>query len=259
MKQQQFIVVEVVGEFVRQSTNYRLHVVDPKSWHGSRVSDIGCLGCLAIGQTHQRHGNLGGYSVHSELLIAPRCCQCSQALPQSAGCYDQLVNRHSGNHYDRRAGYAPAQRIGPARIDIVAIGKRLVAQQPVDRDEEQEQRCHEAPANLPISARRKANHIAYIIAETFRAIDPGDGNRLEKHGHQYGVAGSITIQQMKEIETALGAAGQADHKVQREQAGDEEFAILAYLGELVAQRGYDGLRATKLEEKKEKEKREREN
>lgn len=186
-------------------------------------------------------------------MIPPGSRECPQALPQPAGCDNQLVNRHSRYHDDRRARNGPAQRIGPIGIDIIAVGQGFVTQQPIDRDEEQENGSHKAPANLPISARGKANHVAYIVAEALRSINPGDGNGLKEHRYQYGIASSIAIQQMEEIETTLGATGQTNHKVQREQAGHKELAVLANLRELVAQRSDDGLRATKLQEEKREE------
>lgn len=79
-----------------------------------------------------------------------------------------------------------------------------------------------------------------------QTIDPGDGDRLEEDGKQDGIPRGKTIHKVNNVDTALGATGQAHDKVKAEQDGHKHFAVSLNDRILIADRRDDRLASSEL-------------
>lgn len=68
----------------------------------------------------------------------------------------------------------------------------------------EECRSQDVPADPPVVARSKADHVLDVVTEAASTVDPRDSYRLKQHGDQDGVPSSVTVEEMEEVKSTLG-------------------------------------------------------
>jgi len=159
---------------------------------------VGRVALANIGvDDEQRRGALAGPCVihhHRFVLRIVRRRQYPHSLSKGARCNDNLINGHSGNHSDAGTGDAPAENVCPHRVDVVIGLQRYVLVQSVRRDHQEEDGSDEFPADPPVNTGSESRHLFDIATEAIDTVDPGNGDRFEKNGDQYGVLGREPFQ-----------------------------------------------------------------
>ena len=188
----------------------------------------------------------------------------SAHLNARSGSGHELAYGHRGYHNHRRPGNEPTQNVRPRGVDVALVGQRFVPQQPVDYDEDEEDRSGEPPAEPPIESGGKPYHVFDIVAEPLRTlnvkvqssivgargvftVNPRNRDGLEEDREEHRVPGRVPVQKMEKVEASLRARRQPHEEVQRKQRGHEQFPVATDLREFVAERGYDSLRTAKLQ------------
>ena len=72
------------------------------------------------------------------------------------------------------------------------------------------------PAVAPELARVVVDHLLDVLADSVRAVDPCDGDVLDKYGDHDRVDGRVVVQELDDVVAALGATRQANKEVERE-------------------------------------------
>lgn len=81
---------------------------------------------------------------------------------------------------------------------------QLTAGTAEDATYHEERRSQDVPADPPVVARSKADHVLDIVTEAASTVDPRDSYRFKQHGNQDGVPSSVTVQEMEEVKSTLG-------------------------------------------------------
>lgn len=87
------------------------------------------------------------------------------------------------------------------------------------------------------------NHLPNHLLLT---IDPRDSNSLKEHSDKHGISSRVSVQELEEVEAALGTGCQAHEEVECEEARHEDFTVATDRGKLVTKSCYYGFRSTEL-------------
>lgn len=68
----------------------------------------------------------------------------------------------------------------------------------------EERRSQDVPADSPVVARSKADHVLDVVTEAASTVDPRDSYCLKQHGDQDRIPSSVTVQEMEEVKSTLG-------------------------------------------------------
>lgn len=73
-----------------------------------------------------------------------------------------------------------------------------------DSTHHEERRSQDVPADPPVVAGSKANHVLDVVTEAASTVDPRNGYCLKQHGYQDGVPCSVAVQEVEEVKPTLG-------------------------------------------------------
>lgn len=113
-------------------------------------------------------------------------------------------------------------------------------------EDQEEEGGQGEPADPPINAGLKVEHLPDVGYEIPDAVDVGDDHDLTEDGDQETPRGAVDDQPLHYQDAAPRADGYPHDHVEQEQQGDEYLPVLLNPWEFVRQGCYDGLRASEL-------------